>query len=249
MRKVLAMAVAGVLGVCSVGHATEVDIAAAQRNFEGFYVGVNGGAVMQSDDFSVEGHINNVASRTDDRFQKGSGQLGVVIGGQKILGQFLGGHAYWAFEGGISKDFMKAQKNGALAYGGPVPFRIDSTFSKNSSFHIAQKFGLLFTECWGVYVKLGAVNTNFKYDLKSAAAVLGMPQLPSDSTRKNLWGFEVGLGAEYAMTEHWHANVEYVYQAYQHFNHKFEGARPGRHVTVNVGPKYHRVSMGLNYKF
>ena len=64
-----------------------------------------------------------------------------------------------------------------------------------------------------------------------------------DSASKNLWGWTIGAGLEYAFMSNWSAKLEYLYVDLGSFN---TGPLP---LVNNVSFKESIVRAGLNYKF
>ena len=62
----------------------------------------------------------------------------------------------------------------------------------------------------------------------------------------NHWGWTVGAGLEFALTENWTAKVEYDYLELGPKNYNLTMPSPGQ---ITVDPKLHLVKVGLNYRF
>lgn len=84
-------------------------------------------------------------------------------------------------------------------------------------------------------------------------------ELFGDSVSKSdtQWGWTVGLGLEYAITDHWTFKTEYLYVdlgSQNLFHEQFEGfAGDGDYLVVgakiDVETKFHTIKAGLNYKW
>lgn len=224
-----------------------VNEAAAPKYFDGFYLGLTGSLQFQNDPLSVTHQFDGFrASKMETKVKKSSGDIGVLLGFQHAYHSF-----FFATEGGWTKDYISGGGTGTIDFPGnhPNELPVYTRFEKTYTWRLVNKFGYLFSECFGIYLKVGALNSNFKFEFHAP----GYDQIVGPrAKRMNLWGAEVGGGIQYAINARWNFSLDYSYQVYQKFQHDFEPHANNNidaFTTGNVSPRYHRIGVALHYKF
>lgn len=92
-----------------------------------------------------------------------------------------------------------------------------------------------------IYVKGGGAWAHVEHDVK----LFGTSVTSADKT---LWGWTVGTGVEYAITENWSAKLEYNYMDFGSNTLGFPIEEFGT-VNVDTTTSIHAVKFGVNYRF
>ena len=78
----------------------------------------------------------------------------------------------------------------------------------------------------------------------------GAATMNTDSTESTSWGWLVGLGAEYMITQNWTAFIEYNYIEFDKKNESFNlNTAPGFAANVDLKNTLSIAKVGVNYKF
>ena len=217
-----------------------VNEAAAPKYFDGFYLGLTGSLQFQNDPLSVNHQFDALPlEKMETKVKKSSGDIGVLLGFQHAYHSF-----FFATEGGWTKDYISGGGSGIIDF--PPEYPVHTRFEKTYTWRLANKFGYLFSECFGIYLKVGALNSNFRFEFHAP----GYDQIVGPrAKRMNLWGAEVGGGIQCAINVRWNFSLEYSYQVYQKFQHNFQVNQLNPQTIGNISPRYHRVGVALHYKF
>jgi outer membrane immunogenic protein len=199
--------------------------------WSGFYVGAQVGYAWGGD----ETRIFNGAFDVTPMLSVGGtdydvdGFLGGVHGGYNYqLGSFVGGvegdleaagidgNRQW----GVIGDYDAAKTE--VNFQGSLRARLGFAFDRMLAYGTA---GLAFANIENTYTTVtGAASTVRKFD-------------------DTQWGWTLGAGVEYALTNNVTARAEYRYTQFDNYRHGFDGR------SVQQEPDFHTLRMGVSYKF
>jgi len=186
----------------------------AYYNWTGFYVGVNGGYGWGTSNWSAIPTANN----------KPKGWLA----GGTVGYNYQTGSIVW----GVEADWDWSNVKGTATC---APGVICSTEDRWLA-TVRGRLGYAFDR-WLPYVTGGGAFGNVR-------ASINVPTFGfMDSASKNLFGWTIGAGIEYAFLSNWSAKLEYLYVDLGSFN---TGPLP---LVNNVSFKENILRVGLNYKF
>lgn len=222
----------------------------------GFYAGVSGGySRIQTDPrLGLGGGFNqlppelvgNLEERGSGNFDFDGGQLGGLIGFNYQLGHLVvgleGTGAYlWARD---------SRSTGALLIGqGAPPLEIRSSFKTNYLFTVGPRVGFAFGRVMP-YVTGGLAvgDLDWSQDLRVVGDPTGTHA--GGRTSETNVGWMVGGGVEYALTDHWHARVQYQYVDLGSVDFGSEvTTQPGFLANHSAALVEHNATFALIYKF
>jgi outer membrane immunogenic protein len=217
-------------------------------SWTGFYLGANfgyGGDKFKypydvSDDFGDERgfDLNGDFKLTSSGFF-GGGQIGYNY-------QFDNG---WVV--GVETDFQWSGIEGELSGNTSFDFNnvnvVDADFSAGSE---VEWFGTIRGRLGYAWDKVflygtggaayGKVKSHYSINVNDFSA--------SDSTSDTQWGWTVGAGLEYAITDHWTFKTEYLYVDLGSQD-LVDISDDGFNANLDVETKFHTIKAGVNYKF
>lgn len=96
------------------------------------------------------------------------------------------------------------------------------------------------------YVNGGSawLNTTYKINANTGVLTFG-----SDSESKNTWGWTLGAGIDYALTDHWISSVEYDYVRIPHTTISLSTVDLGNTQPIAANQIMNVFNVGLSYKF
>jgi outer membrane immunogenic protein len=229
-RTLMAAAVLGV-GFAQVASAADLPTKApylkappmmqtAGVDWTGFYIGAHVGGAW--------GHVES--SFADSPFPIASHDLNGFIGGGQIGYNFQSGPVVFGIEAEGSFADVKGT-TGCLLF-------LTCTTKSDWMGTATARVGFTADKAL-VYVKGGAAWGNFDY---SAHGILSGDEFVSGSETK--WGWTVGTGVEYAITQNWSAKIEYNYLDFGKDSFSFDDGP-----DIDVKQQIHTVKFGLNYRF
>ncbi len=186
----------------------------AYYNWTGFYVGINGGYAWGTSDWSAVPAANNKPN-------------GWLVGGT-IGYNYQVGSIVWGIEG----DWDWSNVKDTVGCGPGVNCSTENNWLATFRGRVGYAF-----DRWLPYITGGGAMGNVRASISVPA--FGF----MDSATKNLWGWTVGAGVEYAFLSNWSAKIEYLYVDLGTFNAAVVPA------VNNVSFKENIVRAGLNYKF
>jgi len=152
-------------------------------------------------------------------------------------------------------------QSGQLVYGIGGSFSAANIYGENTLFSglggvngrnntnylvtLVGKAGLAFNRSL-LYMNAGSAVLNTQYTVNGNTTVLS---LGSQKHTLNAWGWTGGIGAEYALTDHWTTNVEYDYIHIPNRSLKFSSIETINGNKVSVNQNMNLMKLGLNYKF
>jgi opacity protein-like surface antigen len=122
---------------------------------------------------------------------------------------------------------------------------VDCQHAVNSLVTLTGRAGFAFDRSL-VYVKGGGALTNTSYTLFADTNAL---TLGTGTTTLGTWGWTVGGGIEYALTNHWTAFAEYDYVGLPTVTVPFPGVATINAQTITVKQSLDAFKLGINYKF
>jgi outer membrane immunogenic protein len=233
----------GTVGVLALGTAAPASAAdmpmkaapvpyvAPIYNWNGFYIGGNGGWGMVSN--CVDFVINGVGTASGCRDRSGG-----VIGGQ--LG-YRWQSSQWVFG-------LEAQGDWADLSNQRVSL-IDDRFSTRTKTSGIGLFTGQIGYAWNAslfYVKGGAAVTDTRFSVLGNA--FGNELLSQSATR---WGGTVGVGWEYGFAPNWSAGIEYDHLFMGHANNSFTSTNTTvvNFLNSRVNQDVDLVTLRINYRF
>jgi opacity protein-like surface antigen len=216
-------------------------IAAAPMNWTGFYIG---------------GHVGGGWS--DDRWSdpfgsslSGRGGIDVAGFGDKIhaAGPLVGGQVGINWQNGQWVFGVVADANATDIRGENTCFSgiggINCQRIVNSLGTVAGRVGFAWDRSL-IYAKGGSAWTNTTYNLNGDTAIL---VLGTGTTAVNKWGWTVGAGIEYAVTDNWTTQLEWNHIDVSSVTVPFPTVAMINTQNISVAQSINLIKLGVNYKF
>jgi outer membrane immunogenic protein len=207
----------------------------------GFYVGINGGYVFETGKSTINGSPGLLATGFTPGPQKTLGD-GYTIGGTIGYNYQIGN-----FVVGLETDLAYVDLGKTIVSGaGPLV----TTLSQNTSYlgTVRARVGVTFDRAL-VYATGGLAYG----DHYSATSISGLGRFWDGTKDETKFGYTVGAGLEYAITNNWSAKLEYLY--YDLGKNEFQSqiatgpALPGVFAQTRGENKGNIVRAGINYRF
>ncbi|MGL4439692.1 MAG: outer membrane protein [Bosea sp. (in: a-proteobacteria)] len=260
MKTISIGGVAVLAGLMAAGAANAADLP-ARKGFvpapitmapafmwNGFYAGVNAGYSFNSNKASTVGTPGFVALGANVPGSLRTGKDGFIGGAQIGYNYQIGSIVL-----GVETDLQYVDGKRTSAFTGPALGGITTSASSELTYlgTLRARLGLVASERLMIYATGGLAYGNPK---NSAAVATGTGALwggGSDATR---FGYAIGAGAEYALTNNWTAKLEYLYYD---LGRRTVNAGPLNAAATATGVAYQArfensgsiVRGGLNYKF
>jgi outer membrane immunogenic protein len=272
MMKNALLTAAALMAISSAAHAA--DAPAPVANWTGVYIGANVGLAGGDFDYGLDydfGIVNNEFQGED----YSAGLLGDF--GLDSSGLFAGGQIGFNYQIdqivlGAEADFQWSGLEGDLdasltGTSSAAPSSIGAGVSAGSEVDwfgtLRLRAGWAVTDNFLPYITGGAAYGKVKssYNINYDFGGLGGPSGSwGDSTSDTQWGWTLGAGAEYMITDNWTFKAEYLYvdlgkQTLYSGGLLTDLLDPPRGVTVSddlkidVDTKFHTFKVGVNYKF
>jgi outer membrane immunogenic protein len=206
-------------GTCVLAFALIAIGSAKAQDFNGFYVGGNGGGVFGRDSvqtspiFSPTGYF---AATSTPAITSASTQQ-IKENGFTAGGQFGYNHQWDNFVFGLEVDFGKASFSGAVSATqtypccAPTAFTITQTAESNWLMTARPRMGVAFGHVLA-YGTAGLAVTNVKYSALFTDTFATAHESASLDEKRPGWA--VGGGMEVAVTHHWSIKGEYLYAGF-----------------------------------
>jgi outer membrane immunogenic protein len=186
----------------------------------GFYVGVQGGYAWGNNNASIS--VPGLTASDDIDFDG-------VVGGAHAGFNYQFGSIVAGIEGDIEATDIQADVAG-------LGFAARSKIDFQGS--IRGRVGVAFDRAL-IYGTGGLAFANFNTRYSGFGA--------TESFDNTEWGWTLGAGVEYAITNNLTARVEYRYTRFDSFNHTSAVIAPG--AVASQEPDFHTVRVGVSYKF
>jgi outer membrane immunogenic protein len=209
-----------VTGTCVLAFALIALGSAKAQDFNGFYVGGNGGGVFGRDSvqtspiFSPTGYF---AATSTPAISAASTQQ-IKENGFTAGGQFGYNHQWDNFVFGLEVDFGRASFSGAVTTGpvlypccAPTAFTVTQTAESNWLMTARPRMGVAFGHVLA-YGTAGLAVTNVKYSALFTDTFATAHESASLDEKRPGWA--VGGGMEVAVTHHWSIKGEYLYAGF-----------------------------------
>jgi outer membrane immunogenic protein len=158
-----------------------------------------------------------------------------ILGGGQIGYNFQPGNGPWVW--GAEVQFSGADLKGKGNCGVNAVFNCGTKVDAIGTF--AGRFGFLTLNNQAlVYLKGGGAFAHDKFNLNEAGIV-------SSSISDDRWGWMLGTGVEYAITNNWSAKVEYNYMDLGTKSYQFSNF--GGFGNFDITQRLHLVKFGVNY--
>jgi outer membrane immunogenic protein len=259
MKKTFAAAAALLLGSTVAGSAADMAMKAAPyapapvASWTGFYIGAHVGAGWGTTETNLTGaSIAGFGVPLDVPFAQNSGSG--FLGGGQVGYNFQSGWAVFGVQGDFAGMDVK----------GTAPCLVVASCTTKSDWlaTVSGRFGGVVADRALIYAKGGAawMNSTHSVNLANLGGLLG-PLFAGQqltSTESTSWGWLVGLGAEYMITQNWTAFIEYNYIEFDKKNEAnnintaafgFGGPLPAIAVNADFKNKLSIAKVGVNYKF
>ena len=225
-------------------------------NWSGCYVGVNAGAAASGSDFGTTvdpgTHLLGADPALVSADGSGSHNIGDVIGGGQIGCNLQTG--MWIF--GIEGDYDYFHSNPTFTNNtntlsdGATPFSVTQSLTTDFLATVRPRFGIAADRNLA-YVTGGAAFTRVNYT-ETYADGAAPPGFGTASAAKNIFGWTIGAGWEYALFEHWTFKAEYLFVSFPTTNAvgaitDAAGGINTMHGSANLTMQVLRA--GLNFKF
>jgi outer membrane immunogenic protein len=202
--------------------ARPIPVAAPVWSWNGFYIGAHVGGAWGTTESEFTAVAFPIASAATNGFL-GGGQIG------------------YNFQSGIIVVGVEADASWASLKGTtPCLFVLTCKREINTIGTVTGRVGFTADRAL-IYVKGGGAYANFEYD----TSAFGTPVASAD---KWIWGWTVGTGVEYAITQSWSAKIEYNFMDFQKDTVTFTAPIVGP-VNVDTTSYIHAVKFGVNYRF
>ena len=198
-------------------------------NWSGFYVGVHGGGIWGSTDWTVSNGAGAWANGDVGGSASDGWLLGVQVGFNIQSGQ-------WVF--GIEGQWSWANADGDLTCAnGLARITCNAEFSRVAT--LAGRVGIAFDRSL-LYAKFGGAWVDGDF----TATIAGLGSISRGVSRS---GWMLGAGWEYAFGNNWSGKIEYNFLDLSDASRTFN--RGGNFATVTLDPEAHILKLGLNYRF
>ena len=206
-----------------------------QKNWTGFYAGVNGGAGLATAASSISGTGGTASLPTASHELNGflaGGQAGYNYQRENLL-IGLEGEGNWTNIQGIAPCVAVLSCNANLRWTADASARL----------------GVLPTNGLLVYVKGGVAWTGVDYNLSNSAGIFGGTTVISSNLSTTKTGGLFGIGTEYLLAPHWTTKIEYNYADYGSATNTFliTGASTNISLPVSTKLQMHGIKVGVNY--
>lgn len=102
------------------------------------------------------------------------------------------------------------------------------------------------------YGKVGGVYSNAKFGFSDTCVIAHCGTGMADAWKELGWGYQLGAGVEYALSQRWTVKTEYDYMDFgetELHGHYIGGGQSGTPYKVPVDLSAHTVKLGVNYRF
>lgn len=216
---------------------TGASLPAPGRDWSGLYLGLHAGGAWGLDQWtSGTGFLATAA--TGGAFPGTGTPMGLLGGGQVGFNVQTG-----PWVAGIEASASATNLNGYApcisgVWGRPTGFACGSTLDSLGS--ISGRLG----QSWGDLLLYGKAGAAWASGSSSLFQTTDLTHYNSSGTR---WGWMIGSGVEYALTQNFSAFLEYSYYDFGTQELAYSGA--GRSATAQFRQRLDAVRMGLNYRF
>jgi outer membrane immunogenic protein len=243
-----AFAFAGAVSAADIAVEPEPEVVS---DWTGFFLGVHAGVAGGRFEYPVDidcfdGRCEDGFSILDSEFELDSS--GIFAGGQIGVN--------WQVENfllGVVGDISWTNLEGNLEADGTVLESIDFDFSAGSEVNwfgtIRGRLGWLWTPTFMTYVTGGGAFGNIE---ASAHLDINNNEIFDVSDDSTEWGWTVGGGAEYKITENLTFLAEYLFidlGKRNLFNETFEGQEVDIEVNIDEDTQFHTLKAGFNWLF
>jgi outer membrane immunogenic protein len=250
-------------GTCVLAFALIAIGSAKAQDFNGFYVGGNGGGVFGRDSvqtspiFSPTGYF----AATSTPAITGASTQQIKENGFTAGGQFGYNHQWDNFVFGLEVDFGKASFSGVTTTGpvlypccAPTSFTVTQTAESNWLMTARPRMGVAFGHVLA-YGTAGLAVTNLKYSALFTDTFATAHESASFDEKRPGWA--VGGGMEVAISHHWSIKGEYLYAGFGRANVTSTNltaftppiAFPTNIFTHSVDLKMQVARAGINFRF
>lgn len=252
MRNTLLSASAAILLASSGAYAADAvyyqdttpSAAPAAYNWSGFYVGVNAGigGGTAKHPFSI---VDTAGTTLLD------GSLNVngsgFVGGAQVGYNVDSGSVVWGIEGDIQYANINNRISASFADPADPTTAIDLSAGTNLEWFgtVRARVGMPVTDRFLAYVTGGAAYGETR---SSITASIAGTALAEESARRGKWGWTVGAGGEYAVTDNMSIKTEYLYTDLGKSN-LITADLGGATAALDRDYRFHTVRVGLNFKF
>jgi outer membrane immunogenic protein len=201
----------------------------------GFYVGVQGGYAFGQDNLKV---FSTATGLTYGRIDGGDmdGLVGGVHAGYNV--QF--GSLVVGVEGDIEASDLESKRSETYVAGGIFTDTYKASLDYQAS--LRARIGFAFDRAL-VYATAGVTYGDFGGTFSSTSTIAGLAITNTIKTNQDAWGYALGAGVEYALTNNLTTRVEYRYSS-------FDLGRADNNVFgVSSEPDFHTIRAGVSYKF
>ena len=269
-RKLSLGLVGSIFAACNLQVASAADIpapvykaqiAVANYNWTGWYVGLNAGGAFGRTDantstvFSPTGYfaLSSVPAIGSAGAQRVNSS-GLIVGGQ-VGYNLQTNNIVWGIETDFQYFGLRGSSTGGAVYPccAPTAFTVNSQFNTDWLFTARPRVGLAANN-WLFYVTGGVALANLKGNFTFTDTFATANETASVSKVKAGW--TVGAGAEYALLNRWSVKAEYLYVDLGSVSTTSTNltaftpaiAFPTNTFTHSVNLQSHIFRLGLNYK-
>ena len=219
-------------------------------SWTGFYIGANAGYGGNSFNFD-ETKIDNYASRTpiDANYSDSLNSSGFFVGGQIGYNYQFANNVVV----GLETDLQWSNIEGKHDYTTVYSWGGIETGSRGAS---VDYFGTIRARLGYAFDRFLPYITGGVAYGKTSADFSGSRLYPNGygygwdaSGSATNWGWTIGGGAEYAITNNWTFKTEYLYVDLGSNDYTYLTADTNHYYTGSVDTKFHTIKAGVNYKF
>jgi outer membrane immunogenic protein len=252
MKKALAAAAAILIAATAASSAADLTVKAPYAppapiwNWTGFYIGGHVGAGWGTTETTLDSIAIPGAPLVAAGLPLAQNSRSGFLGGGQIGYNFQTGWAVF----GVQADIAGLDVKGTT----PCLVVISCTAKSDWLATVSGRFGGIVADKTLVYVKGGAawLNTTQSATIGGLGGLGGLGGAGGLSAESTAFGWLLGLGAEYAFTQHWSAFMEYNYMDFDEKSVAFNLTVPGAGTAVvntSVQNKLSIAKVGVNYKF
>ena len=230
----------------------------AAPKWQGFYVGVHGGAGIMTAERDTNSFFYNdifptvnYAESSDDHFD-----AGLIFGGQVGYDHKLGNSVVLGIQASGNFGSLRSKTDEFSYQIYPSDVAVDygeASVSISSRYSASLKLGTLVNPNTLVYLVGGWSWAKLKYDAfqYSASTFAGLENISINEGSDSTSGWHGGVGFETKLTDSLGLTMEYRYHNFKEVSSEsiFGGGPYVGYSEMKVDPSVHTATIGLNYKF
>lgn len=212
-------------------------------SWTGFYIGANAG--YGGDQFTLTETESYYGVVSPYQYSQSTNSSGFFVGGQIGYNYQFANNVVVGVETDLQWSNIEGSNTYTYSYAG-VPYETGTRGASVDYFGtIRARLGYAFDR-FLPYITGGAAYGKTKLSYNYVYAGEGAESVSSSSTN---WGWTIGAGAEYAITNNWTFKTEYLYVDLGSTDYTHAYLDSPYSYVGSVDTKFHTLKAGVNYKF